>query len=93
MSTDRRTHEDVIHVSMEYYSGIKSDPTGSCAVMQMNLESVTQSEVNEKNKYHSLTHIYGKQINGTDDLFAGEAETDVENTLVHTAGEGENETN
>ena len=58
MSTDRRTHEDVIHVSMEYYSGIKSDPTGSCAVMQMNLESVTQSEVNEKNKYSLSLNIW-----------------------------------
>ena len=71
---------------MEYYSGRKSGQTGSCAVMWMNPESVTQSEVNEKNKYHTLTHIYGNQINGTDDLSAGEEETDVENTLVHTAG-------
>ena len=37
---------------------------------QMKLEFVTQSEVSqkEKNKYHMLTHIYGIQKNGTDEL-------------------------
>ena len=36
----------------------------------MDLESVTQSEVSqkEKNKYHMLTHIYGiKKKNGSDE--------------------------
>ena len=35
----------------------------------MDLESVIQSEVSqkEKNKYRMLTHIYGIQKNGTDD--------------------------
>ena len=59
-STDIWTHEeDVTHLSTEYYSAIKSDQTGPSAVMRMNLESVTQSEVSEKNKYHTLTHTYG----------------------------------
>ena len=45
--------------TMEYYSAIKSNKIGSSAVMRLNLESVTENEVNEENKYHILTHIYG----------------------------------
>ena len=46
---------------MEYYSAIKWNKTESFAVMWMNLESVIQREVSqkEKNKYRMLTHIYG----------------------------------
>ena len=46
---------------MEYYSAVKRNEFESILVRQMNLESVTQSEVSqkEKNKYHILTHIYG----------------------------------
>ena len=41
---------------MEYYSAIKGN-----VVRWMDLESVIQSEVSqkEKNKYHMLTDIYG----------------------------------
>ena len=41
--------------TMEYHSAIKRN--------QMDLESVIQSEASqkEKNKYHMLIHIYGKQ--------------------------------
>ena len=47
--------------TMEYYSAIKRNKTGSFVEMWMDLESVTQSEVSqkEKNKYRILTHIYG----------------------------------
>ena len=36
----------------------------------MNLESIIQSEVSqkEKDKYHILTHIYGIQENGTEEF-------------------------
>ena len=48
---------------MEYYSAIKRNETESFVVRWMDLESVIQSEVSqkEKNKYHIyvLTHIYG----------------------------------
>ena len=46
---------------MEYYSAVKRNEFESILVRQMNLESVTQSEVSqkEKNKSHILTHIYG----------------------------------
>ena len=44
---------------MEYYSAIKRNEIGSFVEMWMELESVIQSEVRqkEKNKYHILTHI------------------------------------
>ena len=46
---------------MDYYSDIKSKECESVAVRWMNLEPVTQSEVNqkEKNKYCTVTHVYG----------------------------------
>ena len=45
---------------MEYYSAIKRSEMGLFVVRWMDLESVIQSEVSqkEKNKYCMLTHIY-----------------------------------
>ena len=45
---------------MEYYTAIKRNELESLLVRWMNLESVIQSEVSqkEKNKYHILTHVY-----------------------------------
>ena len=46
---------------MEYYLAlIKRNETGSFVVMWVNLESVTQGELSqkEKNKFCILTHIY-----------------------------------
>ena len=54
--------EDVVHIyTMEYYSAIRRNEIELCVVRWMDLESVIQSEVSqkEKNKYHMLTHIYG----------------------------------
>ena len=47
--------------TMEYYSAVKRNEIELFAVRWTDLESVIQSEVNqkEKNKYHMLTHIYG----------------------------------
>ena len=47
--------------TMEYYSAIKRNEIGSFAETWMNLETVIQSEVSqkEKNKYRILTHICG----------------------------------
>ena len=45
--------------TMEYYSAIKRNEIESFVVRWMDLESVMQSEVTQKNKYHMLTHIYG----------------------------------
>ena len=46
---------------MEYYSAIKRNEIELFVVRWMDLESVIQSEVSqkEKNKYRMLTHIYG----------------------------------
>ena len=47
--------------TMEYYSAIKRIKIKLLVVRWMDLESVMQSEVSEKekNKYCILTHIYG----------------------------------
>ena len=47
-------------LTMEYYSAIERDETGSFAVMWTLIESVIQSEVSqkEKNKYCILTQMY-----------------------------------
>ena len=47
--------------TMEYYSAIKKNEIGSFVEMWMDLESVIQSEVSQKeeNKCHILTHICG----------------------------------
>ena len=46
---------------MEYYSAIKRNETELFVVRWMDLETVIQSEVSqkEKNKYCMLTHMYG----------------------------------
>ena len=53
--------------TMEYYSAIKRNKIGSFVETWMDLESVTQSEVSqkEKNKYRILAHVCGIQKNGT----------------------------
>ena len=54
--------EKLWHTSiMECYSVTKGDRVESVAVRQMNLEPLTQSEVNQKerNKYCILTHACG----------------------------------
>ena len=47
--------------TMEYYSTIKKKEVGSFVETWMDLETVIQSEVSqkEKNRYSMLTHIYG----------------------------------
>ena len=47
--------------TMEYYSAIKRNETELFVVRWLDLETVIQSEVSqkEKNKYCMLTHIYG----------------------------------
>ena len=46
--------------TVEYYSAIKRNKIELFVVRWMDIESVIQSEVSqkEKNKYHMLTHIY-----------------------------------
>ena len=53
--------EDGHIYTMEYYSALKRNKIELFVVRWMDLESVIQSEVSqkEKNKYCMLTHIYG----------------------------------
>ena len=55
---------------MEYNSAIKRNIFESDLKRGMNLESVIQSEVSQKDKdkYHILKHIYGIWKNGTEDF-------------------------
>ena len=56
--------------TMEYYSAIKKNTFESVLMRWMNLESIIQSEVSqkEKDKYHILTHIYGIYKNGCEEF-------------------------
>ena len=73
--------------TMEYYSAIKRNKTGSFVEMWMDLETVIQSEVSqkEKNKYHILMDICGIQKNGIDDLIC---KAEIENKYMDTKEEG-----
>ena len=77
--------------TMEYYSAIKRNATGSFVEIWMDLESVIQGEVSqkEKNKYHILKHICGIQKNGTDQPICRVGiETDIEKRHVDTGARG-----
>ena len=60
-STDELIKKMWYVYTMEYYSAIKRNEIGSFVEMWMDLGTVIQSEVSqkEKNKYRILTHIYG----------------------------------
>ena len=61
MPIDRRMDKKIWYIcTMEYYSSIKRNEIGPFAETWMDLETVIQSEVSqkEKNKYCILTHIY-----------------------------------
>ena len=47
--------------TMEYYSAIKKNISGSVLLRLMNLEPIIQSDISQKGKYknHILMHIYG----------------------------------
>ena len=56
--------------TMEHYSAIKSNAFESFLMRWMNLESIIESEVSqkEKDKYRILTYIYGIYKNGTEEF-------------------------
>ena len=60
-STDKWIKKMWYIYTMEYYSAIKRNETELFVVRWMDLETVIQTEVSqkEKNKYHILTHICG----------------------------------
>ena len=61
LSTDQWIKKMWHIYTVEYYSAIKRNEIELSVVRWMDLESVLQSEVSqkEKNKYPMLTHIYG----------------------------------
>ena len=69
-STDEWVKKMWYIYTMEYYSAIKRNEIGLFVEMWLDLETVIQSEVSqkEKNKYRILMHICGMQKNGTDEL-------------------------
>ena len=72
---------------MEYNSAIKRNKIGSFVETWMDLETVIQSEVSQKeeNKYHILMHICGIQKNGTDEpVCKAEIETQMQRTNIWT---------
>ena len=60
-STDEWVKKMWCIYTMEYYSAIKWNEIELFLVRWMDIESIIQSEVSqkEKNKYRMLTHIYG----------------------------------
>ena len=72
---------------MEYYSAIKSNEIVPFAETWVDLETVLQSEVSqkEKHKHHIVTHTYGIQKTGTDaSICKAEIETQMQRTSVWT---------
>ena len=85
--TDEQIKKMWYTYTMEYYSAIKRNEIGSFVETWMDLETVIQSEVSqkEKNKYRILKHICGTQKNGTDELVCrAEFETQMQRTNVWT---------
>ena len=60
-STDEWIKKKWYIYTMDYYSAIERNETGSVVEMWMDLETAIQSEVSqkEKNKYRILTHTCG----------------------------------
>ena len=60
-STDERIKKMWYMYTMEYYSAIKRNKIELFVVRRIDVESVIQSELSqkEKNKYRMLTHIHG----------------------------------
>ena len=58
--THTHTHTHTFIFKMEYYLAIKKNKFKSVLVRWVNIQTITQSEVNqERSKYHKLMHIYG----------------------------------
>ena len=78
--------------TMEYYSAIKKNIFESVLMRWIKVEPIIESEVSQKEKhqYSTLMHIYGIQKDGNDDPVCKIAEeTDVNNSLLDSVGEGE----
>ena len=78
MPINRRMDKEDVVLIHNGILAIKSNETGSFVETWMDLETVIQSEVSqkEKNKYRILMHICGTWKNGTDEpVYRAEIET------------------
>ena len=74
---------------MEYYSAMKKNEIGSFVETWMDLESNMQSEVSQRNKDHTLTHMCGIQKNSIDEpICKADTETQMQRTSVWTPKRG-----
>ena len=67
--------KEVVYIhTIKYYSAINCNEFESVELRLLNLETVIQSEVSqkEKNKYCILTHVYGIQKAVLMNIFAGQ---------------------
>ena len=77
-------------VTIEHCSAIKRNKIVPFSEMWMDLETVVQSEISQKqkNKYHVLMHIYAIYKNGTDEpICKAEIVTDIDYKHVDTERE------
>ena len=74
LSTDEQIKNMWCIYTMGHYIAIKRKGFKSVVVRQLNLETVIQSGVSqkEKNKYHILTHMYVIQKNTTNEIICRE---------------------
>ena len=73
---------------------IKKNTFESVLMRQMKLQPIIQSEVSqeEKHQYNILTHIHGIQKDGNNNSICetdSKRDTDVQNSLLDSVGEGE----
>ena len=75
--------EDMVCIYNGILFGHKRKKIGSIVETWMDLETIIQNEVSQKNKYCILTHICGIQKNGIDDLICkAEIETWMQKTNI-----------
>ena len=67
MSINRRMDKDVEHINNGVLFSHKKHELRSFVETWMNLETVIQSGVSQKNKYQILTHVCGIWKNGIDE--------------------------
>ena len=93
MAINRWTDKEfVVHIHNRILLSHKKEPFESVLIRWMNLESTIQMEVNQKNKYHILMHVYRIYRDSTDELICRAAiETQTERTDLCTWRLGEEE--
>ena len=76
--------------TMEYYSAIEKNTFTSVLMRSLNLESIIQSEISqkEKDKYCILMHIYRIQKNGSEEfIYRAIVEKQIQKIDLRTWGE------